>query len=134
MLTPSLPVSFLPAFIAQLENSPATDASRASDAQAYVHKQVGKELQARVQAAEAAVKAAVVEAGDKSTGGVSRVGVDEKVKTLKATLERVSAEVLEGKEVVAARKAVVACIKANQGRVLECWDQVAAFKTAVNWQ
>lgn len=133
VFTPSAPVEYSPLLLQQLENSPDTNYTRAQQSEKYIQDRVASELQKLEREAIAQFQESSKVATE-SAGGTSVAALNEKIDRLTKTLEENAkqAQVTLSDEVKTARQAVVACLKSNKGRSLNCWDEVEHFKQLVH--
>ncbi|KAG7149931.1 MICOS complex subunit mic19 like protein [Verticillium longisporum] len=124
--------------IDSLQTSRETDASRAQLSELQVQARVAEELK-KLQAREAEHLKKTFAAEDKApapdASARSRQSVTKEVEALRAKLEerRKVRDLPEGVE--SARSEVVRCLRENDRRPLDCWEEVAAFKREVkNWE
>ncbi|RCK60380.1 MICOS complex subunit MIC19 [Candida viswanathii] len=136
VFTPDTPIDFSATFLSQLETSPESDFSRAQYTEKYIQDRVAVEL-ARLEKEtiknfkNTTEKALLKE--DKEDTKLSVAAANEKITNLTDLLKKnaVLAQVVIPPTVQEARESVVKCLKDNQGRSLNCWDEVETFKQLV---
>ncbi|KAI5967132.1 hypothetical protein KGF57_000561 [Candida theae] len=146
VFTPATPVDFSSTFLSQLEQSPESDYSRAQYTEKYIQDRVAQELQKLEaqtikQFKETTNKAISIDNNNNnnsssSSDAKSKLSVTEssaKIAKLTKLLEDNSK--LEQVEITPAlqnsREQVIKCLKENQGKSLNCWDEVETFRTLV---
>lgn len=123
-----------------LQSSPESDASRLQAVELEIQARVAAELKRlREQEAEALREAQAKiqqeqqekQGQDDSSSGTSRFAVAKEVEALRAKLEE-RRQVRQLPEAVeAARGEVVRCLRENDRRPLDCWQEVERFKEEV---
>uniref|UniRef100_A0A0L0P4P4 MICOS complex subunit MIC19 n=1 Tax=Candidozyma auris TaxID=498019 RepID=A0A0L0P4P4_CANAR len=135
VFTPNAPVDFSASFLSHLENSQESDYTRAQYTEKYIQERVASELSKLEAEAQQKFKDATNNALEKSKDAkVSVAQSNEKVQLLTKALQE-SAKLIQvevSEDIKKARSEVIACLKQNQGRSLNCWDEVEQFKTLVN--
>ncbi|QWW22072.1 hypothetical protein CA7LBN_000818 [Candidozyma auris] len=135
VFTPNAPVDFSASFLSHLENSQESDYTRAQYTEKYIQERVASELSKLEAEAQQKFKDATNNALEKSKDAkVSVAQSNEKVQSLTKALQE-SAKLIQvevSEDIKKARSEVIACLKQNQGRSLNCWDEVEQFKTLVN--
>ncbi|KAL9950082.1 hypothetical protein D7B24_004323 [Verticillium nonalfalfae] len=136
--TGSAPAGVSHDLIDSLQTSRETDASRAQLSELQVQARVAEEL-TKLQAREAEHLKKTFSAEDEApapdASARSRQSVTKEVEALRAKLEerRKVRDLPEGVE--SARSEVVRCLRENDRRPLDCWEEVEAFKREVkNWE
>ncbi|KAG5421730.1 hypothetical protein I9W82_000822 [Candida metapsilosis] len=139
VFTPTTPVDFSSTFLSQLEQSPESDYSRAQYTEKYIQDRVAQELQKlesqTIKKFQQTTNEAV--ANDKSSSSnKSKLSVTEtSAKVAKLTQLLQDNAKLEQIEITPAlqnsRDQVIQCLKDNQGKSLNCWDEVETFRTLV---
>lgn len=135
VFTPKAPVDFSASFLSHLENSKESDYTRSQYTEKYIQERVASEL--KKLETDAILKFQETTAKSLDTSSDSTLSVqssNEKIEKLTKLLEENAKKVqLElSDDIKNARLAVVACLKDNQGRPLNCWDEVEQFKNLVN--
>lgn len=135
VFTPNAPVDFSASFLSHLENSQESDYTRAQYTEKYIQDRVASELTKLEREALEKFQKTTAESLDKSKDTKLSVALsNEKVQSLTKALQD-SAKLIQvelSDEVKKARGDVIACLKDNKGRALNCWDEVEQFKTLVN--
>ncbi|KAI9804926.1 MAG: hypothetical protein M1833_006229 [Piccolia ochrophora] len=151
VFTSDTPVRFSQGLTESLQNSGETDSTREKTHELHIQSRVEKELQ-RLQAHETQALKDLDEKissegieSDTSTGGkgkdgqdaaerlrqLSRESIQKDITTLKQKLE--GRKKLEGldKDVEKAKDGVVHCLRMNDRRPLDCWQEVETFRREV---
>ncbi|KAI3405383.1 hypothetical protein KGF56_001830 [Candida oxycetoniae] len=140
VFTPETPIEFSSSFLAQLEQSPESDYSRAQYAEKYIQERVAKELTKLEREAMDKFRATTNEALSRasssptnSTPEISVQATNEKIAKLTQLLkENAELEKVDiSPEIKESRENVINCLKSNQGKSLNCWDQVETFNKLV---
>lgn len=135
VFTPKAPVDFSASFLSHLENSKESDYTRAQYAEKYIQDRVSSELK---KLEDDAVKRFQQTTGDallKDDGDKLSVNsLNEKVSNLKKLLHESAklSQVELSADIKTARQSVISCLKDNEGRPLNCWDEVEQFKKLVH--
>ncbi|CAK7274149.1 hypothetical protein SEPCBS119000_006020 [Sporothrix epigloea] len=124
--------------IDQLQSSPETDITRAQTLELHVQARVTEELR-RLQAEQFAKLKGLEQALEDETKATApdstttSTSVSKEIAGLRARLEDRQREVNRPlpESVEAARSAVVRCLRENDRRPLDCYREVAAFKSEV---
>ncbi|WPK23264.1 hypothetical protein PUMCH_000499 [Australozyma saopauloensis] len=135
VFTPSAPVDLSASFLAHLENSQESDYTRSQYTESYIQERVAKELTRLEAEAIGKFKKTASDAVSKDNGSkVSVASTNDKIEALTKSLRESSELVrLELSENVQKLKlAVLQCLKDNQGKPLNCWDEVTEFKKLVH--
>ncbi|OAA60690.1 DUF1690 domain-containing protein [Cordyceps fumosorosea ARSEF 2679] len=119
-----------------LQSSPETDASRAKLLEQQVHARVAEELkklQKREAEALAAAHDKIASAAPSSDDATTtnRFTVGKEVDALRKKLEERKQVRALPEEVERARGRVVECLRVNDRRPLDCWQEVEDFKAEV---
>lgn len=135
VFTPNAPVDFSASFLSHLENSQESDYTRAQYAEKYIQERVAAELsKLEVDAAkrfkETTSQSLETAVDSKTSVASSNEKVQELTKALQDSAKLILVELND--DIKKARGNVIACLKDNQGRSLNCWDEVQEFKTLVN--
>ncbi|RCK55849.1 MICOS complex subunit MIC19 [Candida viswanathii] len=136
VFTPDTPIDFSATFLSQLETSPESDFSRAQYTEKYIQDRVAVELarleKETIKNFKNTTEKALLKA-DKEDTKLSVAAANEKITNLTDLLKKnaVLAQVVIPPTVQEARESVVKCLKDNQGRSLNCWDEVETFKQLV---
>ncbi|CAK9438709.1 uncharacterized protein LODBEIA_P29330 [Lodderomyces beijingensis] len=139
VFTPQSPIDFSSSFLSQLEQSPDSDYSRAQYAEKYIQDRVAAELakleKETIKKFKDTTNAAL--SNDSNTtateAGLSVPESNGKIAKLtqllkeNAQLEKINLT----PQITASRDSVIACLKENQGKSLNCWDEVETFKKLV---
>ncbi|KAM9893983.1 hypothetical protein OXX79_009002 [Metschnikowia pulcherrima] len=135
VFTPKAPVEYSASFLAHLESSQETDYTRAQYAESYIQERVASELQKLERDAIEKYQASASDALLKdSTNAVSYDSSNKKVASLTKSLQE-SSKLLKvdlDDTILNARQSVIACLKDNKGKALNCWDEVEQFKRLVH--
>lgn len=134
VFTPESPVDFSASFLSQLESSVELDYSRAQYTEKYIQDRVAKELQKLEKDAVTKFNQSTAEALEKdSKPELSVATTNDKVVRLTKLLEEnaKASQPQLPKETEAAREQVLACLKGNEGKVLNCWDEVKKYEKLV---
>ncbi|CCG22411.1 Aim13 protein [Candida orthopsilosis Co 90-125] len=137
VFTPTTPVDFSSTFLSQLEQSPESDYSRAQYTEKYIQDRVAEELQKletqTIKQFKQTTNDAINKDSNSSKSKLSVIESNAKIAKLtkllqdNAKLEQVNIT----PELKDSRDKVIACLKDNQGKSLNCWDEVETFKTLV---
>lgn len=135
VFTPNAPVDFSASFLSHLENSQESDYTRAQYAEKYIQERVAAELQKLEKEAIQKFQKSTSEALDKSKDtktsvAISNQKINDLTKALQDNAKLIQVDVSD--DIKNARSKVIACLKDNKGRSLNCWDEVEQFKTLVN--
>ncbi|KAI5949638.1 hypothetical protein CANMA_005445 [Candida margitis] len=136
VFTPTTPVDFSSTFLSQLEQSPESDYSRAQYTEKYIQDRVAEELKKleaqTIKNFKQTTNDAILK--DKSNKpGLSVTESNAKIAKLtqllqdNAKLEQINIT----PELKDSRENVIKCLKDNQGKSLNCWDEVETFRTLV---
>lgn len=133
--TPKAPVDYSASFLSHLENSQESDYTRAQFAENFIQERVAAELKKLETEAVDNFKKTTSDAlltDDDSTVSVSKSS--EKIEALNKQLHENAklASVELGEGVTQARNSVIACLKENKGKSLNCWEEVEQFKKMVH--
>lgn len=135
VFTPQAPIDFSASFLSQLENSKESDYSRAQSTEKYIQERVAQELQRLEAEANKQFKQttdnAILTDNEKVT--VSVPSSNEKIQHLKQLMqENIALTTVEvSNEVKSTRDSVIKCLKDNEGKSLNCWDEVQKFNQLV---
>lgn len=135
VFTPNAPVDFSASFLSHLENSQESDYTRAQYTEKYIQDRVASELSKLETQAREQFQKATSESLDKTKDNTTSVAIsNEKVQGLTKALQDSAKLILVelSDDIKKARGNVIACLKDNKGRALNCWDEVEQFKTLVN--
>lgn len=135
MFTPNAPVDFSASFLSHLESSQESDYTRAQYTEKYIQDRVASELSKLEKQAREQFQKATSESLDKTKDNKTSVAIsNEKVQGLTKALQDSAKLILVelSDDIKKARGNVIACLKDNKGRALNCWDEVEQFKTLVN--
>lgn len=133
--TPKAPVDFSASFLSQLENSQESDYTRAQYTEKYIQERVSAEI--KNLEAEAIKKFQSTTSDALSKEGEAPLSVsssNEKISKLNKVLQD-SAKLVQvdlSDDIKNARQSVIACLKDNKGKPLNCWDEVEQFKKLVH--
>ncbi|KGR04057.1 hypothetical protein MG5_00034 [Candida albicans P57072] len=136
VFTPDTPIDFSATFLSQLESSPESDFSRAQYTEKYIQDRVAAELAKLEKQTISSFKEATDNAilkDDPEDQKLSVAATNDKIAKLTNTLKE---NALLGKVVIPpnveeSRNAVISCLKENQGKSLNCWEEVETFKRLV---
>lgn len=122
--------------VESLQSSPETDASRQQLVELQIQARVAEELKRLREQEAAALKEAQQKASipaDEETAatGPSRQIVSKEVESLRARLEERKKVRQLPESLEQARSEVVRCLRENDRRPLDCWQEVEAFKEEV---
>ncbi|CAN3359298.1 MICOS complex subunit Mic19p [Diutina catenulata] len=134
VFTPDAPIDFSASFLSQLESSAESDYSRAQYTEKYIQERVAEELQKLERDAVTKFQKTTDSALSKDPRPeLSVATTNEKIEKLtKALQENAKLSKVElSPETESARGDVLACLKANEGKTLNCWDEVAKFEKLV---
>ncbi|CCE78236.1 Piso0_000854 [Millerozyma farinosa CBS 7064] len=132
--TPSTPIDFSASFLSQLENSTESDYSRAQYTEKYIQDRVANELKKLESEALAKLQSTAQDALIKDDQpGLSVSSANEKVEKLTKILQENAekAKVVVPENVAKAKKDVIECLKNNESKSLNCWEEVENFKKLV---
>lgn len=132
VFTPQAPIDFSASFLSQLENSPESDYSRAQYTEKYIQDRVAQELKKleaqTIKQFQQTTNDAILPKDDQKR--ISVPSSNEKIlhlkQLMKENIDLTKVEVTD--EVKTAREKVVSCFKDNNGKPLNCWDEVQAFR------
>lgn len=135
VFTPKAPVDFSASFLSHLENSQESDYSRSQYTEKYIQERVASELKKleaeTIQKFQETTSNALLKEDDNK---VSVLSSNEKItrltQLLKDNVKLVQIEISD--DIKNARNSVIACLKDNQGKPLNCWDEVEQFKKSVH--
>ncbi|KAH8886853.1 DUF1690-domain-containing protein [Thozetella sp. PMI_491] len=122
--------------VESLQSSSETDTSRNQTHELQIQKRVADELR-KLQAKEAEAlkvaqeKISEIAPGKEGPGGQDRNTVAKELEALKARLEERRQVRALPESVEAARSEVVRCLRENDRRPLDCWQEVEKFKEEV---
>lgn len=135
VFTPKAPVDFSASFLSHLENSQESDYTRSQYTEKYIQERVAAELKKLESDAitkfQNATADALLKEGEEKTSVASS---NEKIAKLTEVLQE-SAKLVQvelSSDIQSARQSVIACLKDNQGKPLNCWDEVEQFKKLVH--
>jgi altered-inheritance-of-mitochondria protein 13 len=134
VFTPSTPIDFSSSFLSQLESSPESDYSRAQYTEKYIQERVAQELTKLEKEAIAKFQNTT----DLATGKdvepqLSVLAANEKITKLTDLLNeniKLAKTEIDDKTKLA-RLSVIECLRNNEGKTLNCWDEVENFKNLV---
>lgn len=135
VFTPKAPVDFSASFLSHLENSQESDYTRSQYTEKYIQERVASELKKlEGQALEKFHNTTAIALSKEGEDKLSVKSSNEKISNLTKVLEESAklAQVDLGSDIKDARQSVVACLKDNQGKPLNCWDEVEQFKKLVH--
>ncbi|XYA00115.1 hypothetical protein QA089_002650 [Meyerozyma guilliermondii] len=135
VFTPSTPIDFSASFLSQLEGSTQSDYSRAQHTEKYIQDRVAAELAKLERETLKKFKETTEESLETSSyEGTSVSGANDKIadltKRLKDNISK--AKVQTSDEFNSAREQVIKCLRDNEGRSLNCWDEVQQFRKLAN--
>lgn len=135
VFTPKAPVDYSASFLSHLENSQESDYTRSQYAENYIQERVASELKKLEAEAVQSFKDTTASVILKDTNNtVSVAKSNDKIAQLSQLLQEnaklVAVEL--GDDIVKARSSVIACLKDNKGKPLNCWDEVEQFKKLVH--
>ncbi|CAX44300.2 mitochondrial protein, putative, partial [Candida dubliniensis CD36] len=136
VFTPDTPIDFSATFLSQLESSPESDFSRAQYTEKYIQDRVAAELAKLEKQTISSFKETTDKAllkDDPEDQKLSVAATNDKITNLTNVLKE---NALLGKVVIPpnveeSRNAVISCLKENQGKSLNCWEEVETFKKLV---
>ncbi|CAN3375381.1 hypothetical protein DIURU_002422 [Diutina rugosa] len=134
VFNPESPVDFSASFLSQLETSVDSDYSRAQYAENYIQDRVAQELKKLEKEAVVKFNKTTNDALAKNPKPeLSVAKTNEKISQLTSILQENAklTEVQLPEETKAARESVLSCLKANEGKSLNCWDEVKKFEELV---
>ncbi|KAI5953586.1 hypothetical protein KGF54_002958 [Candida jiufengensis] len=141
VFTPTTPIDFSSTFLSQLEQSPESDYSRAQYTEKYIQDRVAQELTKLEKQTiknfkdttnQALLKDDSVDKDAKDTKlSVSQANdkIVQLTQLLKENAELEKANITP--EIKQSRENVISCLKNNQGKSLNCWDEVETFRNLV---
>ncbi|KAL6453914.1 MIC19 MICOS complex subunit MIC19 [Candida maltosa Xu316] len=135
VFTPETPIDFSATFLSQLETSPESDFSRAQYTEKYIQDRVASELskleKQTIKEFKNTTDKAILK--DEGEAKLSVASVNEKIGKLTDLLKENAslAKIVTPANVQESRDAVIKCLKDNQGKSLNCWDEVEGFKQLV---
>ncbi|RLV85706.1 MICOS complex subunit MIC19 [Meyerozyma sp. JA9] len=135
VFTPSTPVDFSASFLSQLEGSTQSDYSRAQHTEKYIQDRVAAELAKLERETLKKFKDTTDKSLETSSyEGPSVSGANDKIADLTKRLQdNISkAKVQTSDEFNSAREQVIKCLRDNEGRSLNCWDEVQQFRKLAN--
>lgn len=135
VFTPKAPVDFSASFLSHLENSQESDYTRSQYTEKYIQERVASELQKLegevVKKFQDSTSDALLKEGDdKLSVASSNEKIANLTKVLQDSAKLVQVEISD--DIKNARQSVIACLKDNQGKPLNCWDEVELFRKLVN--
>lgn len=135
VFTPKAPVDFSASFLSHLESSQASDYTRSRYTEKYIQGRVASELQKLegdvIKKFQDTTSEALLKDGEDT---LSVNSSNEKISNLTNILQK-NAKLVQvdlSAEIKNARQSVIACLKDNQGKPLNCWDEVEQFKKLVH--
>ncbi|KHC50152.1 hypothetical protein W5O_00036 [Candida albicans Ca6] len=136
VFTPDTPIDFSATFLSQLESSPESDFSRAQYTEKYIQDRVAAELAKLEKQTISSFKEATDNAilkDDPEDQKLSVAATNDKIAKLTNTLKEnaLLEKVVIPPNVEESRNAVISCLKENQGKSLNCWEEVETFKRLV---
>ncbi|RLV91235.1 MICOS complex subunit MIC19 [Spathaspora sp. JA1] len=136
VFTPATPIDFSASFLSQLENTPESEFSRAQHTEKYIQERVAAELakleQQTIAQFQTTTNNALLTEQDKITSpSVSEL--NDKITKLTETLQENAklAKIEVPSSITTSRQEVINCLKENQGKSLNCWEEVEIFKNLV---
>ncbi|CAI5757784.1 unnamed protein product [Candida verbasci] len=137
VFTPGTPIDFSASFLSQLESSPESNYSRAQYTEKYIQDRVASELKKleleTIKEFKKTTNDSLINENKNNKNSLSVPELNEKVGQLTELLNKNAklAKIEIPNEVQDARNQVVACLKENKGKSLNCWDEVENFKHLV---
>ncbi|EAZ63333.1 hypothetical protein PICST_51523 [Scheffersomyces stipitis CBS 6054] len=135
VFTPATPVDFSASFLAQLENSPESDYSRAQYTEKYIQEKVAAELTKLEKEAitnfQNTTNGALLKSDAKPQLSVDSLNTKIDALTRRLQDNAKLGKIELGEDLKAAREEVIKCLKDNHGKSLNCWDEVESFKKLV---
>lgn len=135
VFTPKAPVDFSASFLSHLENSKESDYTRAQYAEKYIHERVASELKRLEGETITKFQNTTSDALTKvDNQKISVNSSNEKISKLKKLLRESekSFQVQLNADIEATRQSVISCFMENQGKPLNCWEEVEQFKKLVH--
>lgn len=135
IFTPQAPIDFSASFLSQLENSQESDYSRSQYTEKYIQDRVKQELTKleaqTIKSFRTTLNNNILANDDLDNHSVAVN--NDKIQQLKQLLKHnlESTTVVINDDVKHARQNVIACLKDNEGKSLNCWDEVQKFKTLI---
>ncbi|CAH6718640.1 MICOS complex subunit Mic19p [[Candida] jaroonii] len=135
VFTPSAPIDFSASFLSQLENSKESDYSRSQYTEKYIQDRVQQELtkleRETILKFQDTVNDSILPEDSKDLISVEKS--NDKITSLKKLMqENIELTKVEvSKEITSSRDLVLKCLKDNEGRSLNCWEEVQKFKQLV---
>lgn len=135
VFTPAAPIDFSASFLSQLENSKESDYSRSQYTEKYIQDRVQQELtkleRETILKFQDTVNDSILPEDPKDLISVEKS--NEKITSLKKLMqENIELTKVEvSKEITNSRDLVLKCLKDNEGRSLNCWEEVQKFKQLV---
>ncbi|KAG7662575.1 uncharacterized protein J8A68_003872 [[Candida] subhashii] len=142
VFTPNIPVDFSASFLSQLESSQESDFSRAQHTEKYIQERVAAELTKleaeTIEKFRNTTSNALIKDNDNSNTVeadklASVPSLNEKITKLTELLQEniKLAKIEVSDSVKASREEVIKCLNENQGKSLNCWDEVETFRKLV---
>ncbi|KAI5966502.1 uncharacterized protein KGF55_000811 [Candida pseudojiufengensis] len=138
VFTPSTPIDFSSTFLSQLEQSPESDYSRAQYTEKYIQDRVAKELTKLEKETiknfkDTTNKALLKDDKKDQNAKISVSQANDKIVQLTQLLKENAAleQANITPEIKQSRESVIQCLKNNQGKSLNCWNEVETFKNLV---
>ncbi|EGW34656.1 uncharacterized protein SPAPADRAFT_53096 [Spathaspora passalidarum NRRL Y-27907] len=137
VFTPATPIDFSASFLSQLENTPESEYSRAQHTEKYIQERVAAELSKlesqTIAQFQNTTNSALLTDDDKTTALPSVAALNEKIAKLTQVLQENAklAKIEVPSTIAASREAVISCLKENQGKSLNCWEEVEVFRKLV---
>ncbi|BFZ64180.1 hypothetical protein YB2330_005319 [Saitoella coloradoensis] len=133
-----VPVRFSNSLVNHLESAKESKTTRSASLEQHIQERVQSELE-RLREREAEVLERVtaeltqknIETEKSQDAGLSSVIVESDIEALRKKFQSGPKLKEVDAKAKAAREAVVACFKAHEGRSLDCWSEVEAFKSEV---
>ncbi|CAF9906997.1 MAG: hypothetical protein GOMPHAMPRED_004992 [Gomphillus americanus] len=134
------PVRFSPEVVDILQNSPASDSIRAQDLELHIQNRVHTELSRLAEEQTKSLKelqdkiSSETPAPSSKSPDLSRASVQKETEELKKKLakRKLREDVVGDKNVEKAKDELVTCLRNNDRRPLDCWQEVEAFKNEVS--
>ncbi|ODV87895.1 hypothetical protein CANARDRAFT_26080 [[Candida] arabinofermentans NRRL YB-2248] len=128
---PQTPVEFSASLISNLDSSLESDYTRQQFSEQYLEKELNKKLkkleEVKVGALDSKLKSLLLP--DTTDDGKSVSSINAKLNSVTESLKKLNASSpVKSQALLDAEKKVTSCLKSSKGKVLNCWEEVEAFK------
>ncbi|GME80206.1 unnamed protein product [Ambrosiozyma monospora] len=130
---PQTPVQFDSDLLSQLTTTNESSYARQQLSETYIQKEVSKRLsqlqKSKLQNLDSNLNAALLKEATSKDATESVAAVNQRLSELQTKLQKLNdSRVTKSPELLSAEKEVTSCLLSNKGKVLNCWDEVEAFK------